>query len=99
MAKPKVWNVTGFDWDEANISHIAKHNVTPAEAEELFFDLENVLDQDLEHSQSEQRLIIIGKTKEDRLLYQIYTTRGDRIRVISSRDLNKREFPLYKKAK
>lgn len=76
MAKPKFGNVTGFDWDEANISHIAKHNVTPAEAEEIFFDQQNVLDNDLDHSQTEQRFIIIGKNQRRQIaLSGIYKKR------------------------
>lgn len=97
MAKVSFGNVTGFDWDEANINHIARHNVTPAEAEEIFFDSGYVSGEDLKHSQSEERFIIIGKTKESRLLYQIYTIREGLIRVISSRDLNKKEYSLYQK--
>ena len=88
-------DVAGFEWDEANIAHIARHNVTPEEAEEEFFDKDNALDEDIKHSTLEKRLIIIGKTQKGRLLYQIFTRRGDKIRVISSRDINKQELALY----
>ncbi|OGD87715.1 hypothetical protein A3A54_02125 [Candidatus Curtissbacteria bacterium RIFCSPLOWO2_01_FULL_39_62] len=88
-------DVAGFEWDEANIAHIARHNVTPEEAEEVFFDKDNALDEDIKHSTLEKRLIIIGKTQKGRLLYQIFTRRGDKIRVISSRDINKQELALY----
>ena len=91
-------DVAGFEWDEANIAHIARHNVTPEEAEEVFFDKDNALDEDIKHSTLEKRLIIIGKTQKGRLLYQIFTKRGDKIRVISSRDINKKEVILYEKA-
>jgi uncharacterized protein len=89
--------VIGFDWDEANIEHIAEHDVTPDEAEEVFSDEDNVLDEDVEHSVVEDRFLIIGKTEKGRLLYQIFTRRGDKIRVISSRDINKKEVHLYEK--
>ena len=89
--------VVGFEWDEYNSAHIARHNVTPDEAEEVFSDSENVLDEDVEHSNGEQRFLIIGKTEQKRLLYQVFTRRGDRIRVISSRDINKKEVELYEK--
>lgn len=94
MAVSKL-RVVGFEWDDANIEHIAQHNVLPSEAEDLFFDTNNVLDKDIEHSISEDRFIIIGKTKEERLLYQIFTKRGNKIRVISARDINKKEVKLY----
>lgn len=90
--------VTGFEWNEANIAHIARHNVAPEEAEEVFFDADNALDEDIKHSTVEKRFIIIGKTQKGRLLYQIFTRRGNKIRVISSRDINKKEVNLYEKA-
>lgn len=96
MAVSKL-RVVGFEWDDANIEHIAQHNVLPSEAEDLFFDTNNVLDKDIEHSISEDRFIIIGKTKEERLLYQIFTKRGNKIRIISARDINKKEVQLYEK--
>lgn len=90
-------DVTGFEWDAANIAHIAQHDVAPEEAEEIFFDPNNILDKDIEHSVIEQRFLIIGKTDTGRLLYQVFTRRGNNIRVISSRDINKKEVGLYEK--
>ena len=89
--------VVGFDWNEANIEHIAEHHVTPDEAEEVFSDEKNVSDEDIAHSIIENRFLIIGKTERGRLFYQIFTRRGDKIRVISSRDINKKEVHLYEK--
>lgn len=97
MTLPKLGKITGFEWDKANIAHIAKHNVLPKEAEEVFFDKDNVQDEDLEDSKDEERFLIIGKTDKGRVLYQIFTIRGDKIRVISSRDINKKEVRLYEK--
>lgn len=97
MAVSKLKGVVGFEWDKANIEHIAQHNVMPTEAEDLFFDTNNVLDEDTKHSIAENRFIIIGKTKEGRLLYQVFTKRGNKIRVISARDINRKEVQLYEK--
>lgn len=88
-------NVEDFDWDEANIAHISRHNVAPEEAEDVFFDEHNVIDEDIKHSGFEKRFLIIGKTQNGRLLYQIFTRRRNKIRIISSRDINKRELALY----
>jgi len=88
-------DVTGFDWNEANISHVARHKVTSEEAEDIFFDKNNVIDEDVAHSLSEKRFIIIGKTQTGRLLYQVFTKRKNKIRIISSRDINKKEVKLY----
>jgi uncharacterized DUF497 family protein len=97
MAMDVLEGVIGFEWDEGNIEHIAEHDVIPDEAEEVFSDTDNVLDEDIEHSVIEDRFLIIGKTEKGRLLYQIFTRRGDKIRVISSRDINKKEVFLYEK--
>lgn len=97
MALPKLAKITGFEWDEANIEHSAKHNVIPKEAEDVFFDKNNVLDEDIKHSTVEERFLIIGKTKKGRLLYQVFTIRKGKIRVISSRDINKKEVKIYEK--
>lgn len=95
MKKIKLREVYEFEWDKANIEHIARHNVIPEEAEDIFFDKNNALDEDIEHSSTEARFLIIGKTNKDRLLYQVFTIRGGKIRVISSRDINKKEVGLY----
>ncbi|MBI4009501.1 BrnT family toxin [Candidatus Roizmanbacteria bacterium] len=97
MKKSPLSSVVGFDWDEANILHIAKHDVTPAEAEEIFSDKNNVLIEDIKHSLIEKRFLIIGKTLKGRLLYQVFTKRGNKIRIISSRNINRKEVVLYEK--
>ncbi|MDP3987862.1 MAG: BrnT family toxin [Candidatus Levybacteria bacterium] len=88
---------TEFEWDKHNTGHVKKHNVSNTECEELFFDENKVVFKDLLHSQGEDRFILLGKTKMGRLLYLVFTIRGERIRVISCRDLNKKEAHLYEK--
>lgn len=91
-------NIDTFEWDHANIAHIAKHKVLPKEAEQIFLDRNQVFQEDKKHSRDkEKRTIIIGKTEQGRLLYQVFTIRMSKIRVISSRDLNKKEVNLYEK--
>lgn len=97
MNKDPLRSVAGFDWDNANIFHIGIHKVTVEEAEDIFFDVNNRLDDDAKHSLVEDRFIIIGKTQKGRILYQIFTKRNGKIRVISSRDINKKEVYLYEK--
>lgn len=97
MVIVKLGKVIEFEWDEANIAHIAKHDVRPEEAEEVFFDKDKIQDEDIKHSTVEKRFLIIGKTKKGRLLYQIFTIRGNKVRVISSRSINKKEVYLYEK--
>ncbi len=89
-----------FAWDEGNRSkNWDKHGVSNSEAEEAFFDPNKRLLPDPQHSQGEPRGILIGKTREGRLLFIVYTLRNRHVRIISARDLNKRrEADLYEKA-
>ncbi|HSW97828.1 MAG TPA: BrnT family toxin [Candidatus Saccharimonadales bacterium] len=90
--------INEFDWDKANTTHIARHKVTREEAEEVFFDPKQVTYPDAKHSTiEEKRTIIIGETDEGRLLYQVFTVRKGKIRVVSTRDINKKEVKLYEK--
>lgn len=45
----------------------------------------------------EERFILIGKTKKERVLFVVFTKRETRIRIISARDLNRKEGILYEK--
>lgn len=85
-----------FEWDKGNIDkNLLAHGVRNEECEEVFFDQEKRVLRDALHSRQEKRYIIIGKTKKSRLLFIIFMIRKDKIRVISARDLNKKEEPLY----
>jgi len=89
-----------FQWDKGNADkNIQKHTVTPEEAEQIFFDPHKKQYKDIVHSTNqEKRYLLIGKTKTNRLLFVAYTIRDNTIRVISARDLNRREKALYEKA-
>jgi uncharacterized DUF497 family protein len=90
--------ITGFEWDEGNRhKSLKKHRVTPEEAEEAFFDRDKVIAEDVKHSESEARYILLGKTKTERLLYVVFTLRKKKIRVISARSINRREAGIYEK--
>lgn len=87
-----------FDWDKGNTDkNLIKHNVEINEVEETFFDTNKVIYNDVFHSQKEDRYILIGKTKSGRLLYTVFVFRDQKIRTISSRDINKKEVSLYEK--
>jgi uncharacterized DUF497 family protein len=90
--------VTGFDWDEANATKSAdKHQVSQAEAEQAFFNEPLVVLADVKHSQDEPRGHALGKTGRGRLLHITFTLRFEntRIRVISARDMHKKERAIY----
>jgi hypothetical protein len=66
-----------FDWDAANVGHIAKHDVTPKEAEEVV--LGEPLDVELqieEGSGEEERLLQLGESAKGRILQLLTTWRG-----------------------
>ena len=83
---------TGFDWDEANSDKILrKHSVTTAECEELFINQPVVQLEDPAHSAAEPRIIVIGMTNAGRALFCVVTPRGERLRVVTCRPMNRRE--------
>ena len=88
--------IIGFDWDENNIyKNVGKHNVYSSEAEQIFFNHPVVIRPDLLHSQSEKRFYALGHTQNDRRLFIAFTLRSNRIRVISARDMTKKEERIY----
>ena len=90
--------ITGFDWDDGNARKSAgKHAVSMAEAEQVFFNDPLLLLEDAKHSQRENRHHALGKSDEGRLLHITFTLRrsGEKIRVISARDMHKKERKIY----
>ena len=86
----------GFQWDIGNIDkNFIKHNVSNTECEEVFFNKPLIINLDENHLQEEVRYYILGKTNEDRKLFLVFTTRNSLIRVISARDMNKKERTVY----
>lgn len=94
-----VSRYTGFVWDKGNSTKSReKHGVTIQESEEVFSNHPRVILRDTKHSQVEQRYVIMGVTNAGRQVTVIFTTRGDRIRVISARDQTEgRERELFKR--
>jgi len=88
----------GFDWDESNAAkNWERHRVTPEEAEDVFFHEPLVVRSDAKHSSNERRYRAIGKTSRGRLLFVAFTVRRKLIRVVSARDMNRREIEEYKR--
>lgn len=90
--------ITGFDWDGGNARKNDKHGVSMAEAEQIFFNDPLLLIADAKHSQGEPRLHALGKTDEGRTLHITFTLRNageESIRVISARDMHRKERTIY----
>ena len=82
-----------FDWDAANLSHIAEHSVTPEEAVQV---LQNdPVDLDYQVVEGEQRWVAVGVTNGGRFLLVVWTIRGLTIRVVTAFDADKRYQKVY----
>ncbi|MEK7250373.1 MAG: BrnT family toxin [Bacteroidota bacterium] len=85
-----------FEWDSGNRDkNWRRHRVKWSECEEVFFNMPLLLLPDIEHSLTEERDYAFGKTNNNRLLVVVFTVRDSRIRVISARDMNKKEKRFY----
>lgn len=90
---------TGLDWDAGNAQkNWELHQVSQAECEEPFFNRPLLIAADETHSQQEARYAALGQTNGARRLAIIFTRRGTLIRVISARDMSRRERRVYEQA-
>ncbi len=87
---------SGFEWDQGNREkNWRQHNVTWWECEELFFNQPLYVREDEGHSTDEERFYALGKTHNNRLLFVVFTRRRSKIRIISARDMSKKERKVY----
>ena len=90
---------TGFQWDGGNTDkNWERHQVTQGECEQVFFQRPLRIARDPAHKQAEARYAALGQTAAGRRLTLVFTIRGTLIRVISARDMSRRERRLYERA-
>ena len=90
--------ITSFQWDEGNARKSEeRHGVSQPEAEQVFVNEPLLIVHNFQHSQSEQRYNALGRTATGRLLHVTFTLRNNdtAIRVISARDMSRRERNRY----
>ncbi len=88
--------IIGFEWDEGNFDkNYKKHGITTKEAEEVFLDEKQLVLEDDRHSQKEERFTMIARSTNNKVLFIVFTMRGNSIRIISARKANKKEVRLY----
>ena len=93
-------NCTGFQWDKGNeTKNWHKHRVSQPECEQIFFNQPLVVVDDEKHSQGEVRFQALGRTNLGRELFLVFTIRDRSIRVVSARNMNKKERSIYEQAK
>jgi uncharacterized protein len=85
-----------FEWDENKAArNLSKHGVSFEEAKTVFDDPLYVDFYDPDHSDEEDRYIIVGESRRSRLLIVSYTERGKTIRLISAREVTRKEREVY----
>ena len=90
---------TGFVWDEGNVDkNWDRHGVSTSESEQAFFQRPILIAPDTAHSELEARFAALGRTIEGRRFTIVFTIRDTRIRVISARDMSRRERRMYERA-
>ncbi len=96
MTGHEIQNCTGFQWNDGNSEkNWISHQVAKSECEQIFFNQPLVIGNDEKHSKVEKRYYVLGQTDGDRLLYIVCTVRQNLIRVISARDMSKKEREVY----
>lgn len=89
-----------FEWDDGNIDkNYKKHGITQKEAEEVFVSEELYVKEDLKHSQKEERYIAFNRSQSGIYILTVFTLRKKRIRIISARQMHRKEIEKYEKAK
>jgi uncharacterized protein len=82
-----------FEWEEAKaLSNVAKHGVTFAEAATVFADPFAVY---LDDGSGTNRMVVIGMSLRERVLYVVHIERGRRDRIISARQAERGEREVY----
>lgn len=87
----------GFDWGGGNAEkNWKRHGVTPLEAEQVFFNTPLLWGDDQGHSGTERRFYALGQTNDGRELFVAFTMRGRHLRVVSARDMSRKERRVYR---
>lgn len=71
-----------FDWDKENIAHLARHAISPAEAEQVLLNWQMDLDSHVRNG--EERIVQAGETDEGRILVVVSTIRNNKTRVVTA---------------
>jgi uncharacterized protein len=94
-------NEIHFEWDRLKaVANKRKHGVSFEEAQTVFYDDNAIQFDDTDHSQSEDRFIMLGMSYKLRILVVSYCERrGDVIRIISARKVARHEAQYYAEGK
>lgn len=94
--KDALDGVLGFQWDEGNSDkNLIAHNVENWECEQVFLNEPLLVLDHPRHSRAEKRWAAFGSSDAGRLLVVVFTIRNRLVRVISARDMNKKESAFH----
>lgn len=92
-------NPVAFEWNKGNIDkNLKKHNMSDKEAEQVFNNESKFIFEDEKHSGKEMRYGLFGRSGK-RKISIVFTVRHDKVRIITARDMSKRERRSYEKIK
>jgi uncharacterized DUF497 family protein len=82
-----------FDWDDANIAHLARHAVSPQEAEQCYRNDPLIIEE--QFINGEDRYLALGETQAARRLAFVFTLRSDRVRFITAYPMTDQQQDIY----
>jgi uncharacterized protein len=93
--------IPNFEWDIAKArENVRKHGVSFEEAASVFGDDDALIYDDVEHSDEEDRFIIVGVSARERVLLAVYTIRHKQtVRIINSRYPTRHQTRAYEEHK
>ena len=82
-----------FDWDEANLAHLARHSVSPQDAEQCYRNDPLIIEE--QFINGENRYLALGETDAARRLAFVFTIRSSRIRFVTAYPMTAQQQEIY----
>jgi uncharacterized DUF497 family protein len=82
-----------FDWDGANIAHLARHSVSRQEAEQCYRNDPLIVEE--QFINGEDRYLALGETQAARRLAFVFTRRSDHIRFVTAYPMTAQQQEIY----
>jgi uncharacterized DUF497 family protein len=83
-----------FDWDAANVEHVGRHGITPAECEEAYRNGPVIIEH--QRRKHERRRLCLGETDRGRLLTFVVTERRGKVRFITAHPMSAEQRAIYR---
>jgi len=89
-------NIQNISWDQETVDHIANHEVSPEEVEQVLF---NDYDIPIIMRGKENKYITYGETDSGRFLFVVWVSKYRKTRIVTARDMTRKEKQFYRKRK